>query len=442
MKPIPTSHFESRGRAVRAPILLALALAFIATTSDAQEFFLKDGQTVLFVGDSNTFADKYVQYVEAFLFTRFPEKKFTVLNRGLPSETVAGTSETTHVPPRPDFHTRFARTVPPLKPDVLVACYGMNDGIYQSLNEPVFAQYRDGLQRLIGRTRDETKARLVLLTPPPFDPTPFRKKPATTPPDYRRPADDYDLTLARFTEWLLTFRKERIPVIDLHTPINRHLAARRENDPAFILAGDGVHLDATGHWLMAQEILLAWNAPALVAEAEVDAQSGAASGENVSGVKLLPDGGLRFLWKTPLPLPLDPKCDARSLALANVTEQLNRYRLTVKNAASNEYHLEVNTEPVATVTRAELAAGLDLTRFSDFPTMQLGREVLRLVQQRRQVLLEAWARNDSSPRLAGMFKNSKATLAEADALEARIRQFCQPKKLLVHLAPVLSAEVK
>ena len=83
MKSNYTSHGQSRGRAVRAPLCLLILALTSGLTACAQEFFLKDGQTVLFVGDSNTFADKYVQYIEAFLFTRFPEKKFTVLNRAV-----------------------------------------------------------------------------------------------------------------------------------------------------------------------------------------------------------------------------------------------------------------------------------------------------------------------------------------------------------------------
>ena len=40
-----------------------------------------------------------------------------------------------------------------------------------------------------------------------------------------------------------------------------HLAAERARDPAYKLAGDGVHLNATGHWLVAREVLRAFQAP-------------------------------------------------------------------------------------------------------------------------------------------------------------------------------------
>ena len=74
-----------------ALICLAALLAHFAHADD--RFYLKGGETIVFVGDSITRAGLYVIYVDAFLATRFPEKRFTVYNRGISSETVAGTSE-------------------------------------------------------------------------------------------------------------------------------------------------------------------------------------------------------------------------------------------------------------------------------------------------------------------------------------------------------------
>jgi hypothetical protein len=45
-------------------------------------------------------------------------------------------------------------------------------------------------------------------------------------------------------------------VIDIHYPMKKYLASHRKLDASFALAQDGVHPDATGHWIMAQQILL------------------------------------------------------------------------------------------------------------------------------------------------------------------------------------------
>ena len=38
--------------------------------------------------------------------------------------------------------------------------------------------------------------------------------------------------------------------------MNRFLAERRKSDPDYFLAGDGVHPNETGHWIIAKQILL------------------------------------------------------------------------------------------------------------------------------------------------------------------------------------------
>jgi hypothetical protein len=43
--------------------------------------------------------------------------------------------------------------------------------------------------------------------------------------------------------------------------MKRYLLQERGRDPGFRLAGDGVHINATGQWLIAREILLHWGIP-------------------------------------------------------------------------------------------------------------------------------------------------------------------------------------
>ena len=46
------------------------------------------------------------------------------------------------------------------------------------------------------------------------------------------------------------------------------------------------------------------------------------------------------------------------------------------------------------------------------------------------------AQIDPHPRLAGLFKNSKASIEEAAALEARLRQLCQKQTIALQLQPI------
>jgi hypothetical protein len=67
--------------------------------------------------------------------------------------------------------------------------------------------------------------------------------------------------LGRFSDWLVSQRAQGWEVIDAHGPMNRFLAERRRTDPDFILARDGVHANAQGHWLIAREFLRYLGAP-------------------------------------------------------------------------------------------------------------------------------------------------------------------------------------
>ncbi len=111
-------------------LLFAILLPLSATRA---EEFLPKVTRIVFLGDSITYAGEYVDQFELFLRATFPERRFEVLDLGLPSETVSGLSEEGHAGgkfPRPDLHERLDRVLAKTKPDLVFACYGMNDGIY------------------------------------------------------------------------------------------------------------------------------------------------------------------------------------------------------------------------------------------------------------------------------------------------------------------------
>jgi lysophospholipase L1-like esterase len=226
---------------------------------------LQGVRRILFLGDSITYGGDYVEFVEAFLVMRFPGRHLEVLNLGLPSETVSGLSEPGHAGgafPRPDLHERLSRVLAKTKPDLVIACYGMNDGIYFPLGAERFQKFQDGIQRLRARVQ-ETGAQIIHLTPPVFDPLPLKGR---TLPDglteYPQPFEGYNGVLDRYSDWLMAQRAQGWMVLDIHGPMNRHLAERRRTEPGYTMAGDGVHPGATGHWLMARPLLLHFGAPA------------------------------------------------------------------------------------------------------------------------------------------------------------------------------------
>jgi lysophospholipase L1-like esterase len=199
-----------------------------------------------------------------YLLQEFPGRDYGIIDVGLPSETVSGLSEPGHAGgafPRPDLHERLDRVLQKLKPDLVIACYGMNDGIYYPFAQERFAAFTNGIHRLRERVL-ASGAQIIHLTPPTFDPVPIK---ANTLPaglkEYRKPYEGYDDVLARYSEWLLAQRKNGWQVIDVHGPMKRELLEKRKQDPSFKFAGDGVHANEAGHWLITQQILKAWHLP-------------------------------------------------------------------------------------------------------------------------------------------------------------------------------------
>ncbi|MEL7498716.1 MAG: SGNH/GDSL hydrolase family protein [Planctomycetota bacterium] len=240
---------------------ISISLATRSTAVGQETTFPpKDCQRILFLGDSITYAGHYIAMIETqFLLDG---QSVEIINAGLPSETCSGLSEPDHPFPRPDVHERLIRCLEKCKPDAVVACYGMNDGIYHPFDETRFKKYQDGIRGIIEATK-QRNIHLTLLTPPPFDPLPFRKKNKLVKRDgesfawfaiYENYDDD---VLKKYAEWVLT-QKEQVNVIDLREPVLRYVKEQRKTDPEFVMSNDGVHLDQQGHDVLATTILQAW----------------------------------------------------------------------------------------------------------------------------------------------------------------------------------------
>lgn len=220
---------------------------------------------VVFLGDSITHSGQYIADVETYLRLRYPKFDAEFISVGLSSETCSGLSEDGHAGgqfPRPDVHERLMRVLEATKPNLVVACYGMNCGIYHPLSEERFAAYRAGREKLHAAAT-AAGAKVLHITPPTFDPNPIRER--TLPAGltaYPKPYVGYNEVLDAYTAWLVSKRADGWDVCDLHTPMNARLAEGRAADPKFTLAPDGVHPNELGHWIMARAVLAHLGVPA------------------------------------------------------------------------------------------------------------------------------------------------------------------------------------
>jgi len=206
---------------------------------------------VLFLGNSITYAGNYITDIETYYFTHHPDHKIEFINLGLPSETVSGLSEPNHANglfSRPDLHERLHRVLEKIKPDIVFACYGMNDGIYLPFDSIRFEKYREGMIWLHDTLLQATAARVIIVTPSVCD-------------TLKLPIPFYPVVLDNYSNWLLQQKKSAgWEVADVHFPMQAYLAAHRKVDAAFHMDGfalseDGVHPNETGHWFIAKVLL-------------------------------------------------------------------------------------------------------------------------------------------------------------------------------------------
>ncbi len=216
---------------------------------------------VVFLGDSITHAGGYIDAIETALIVQYPERHIELLNLGLPSETTSGLSEPGHAGgqfPRPDLHERLERVLEQTKPELVVACYGMNDGIYYPLGEDRFSKFKSGIERL-HKAVEARGAKIIHLTPAVFDALPIQSRLLPAGRDsYPQPYEGYDEVLEAYSQWLLGRRSDGWQVLDVHGAMKEALNARRKEKPAFTFANDGVHPNAEGQVVLAGPLAAAW----------------------------------------------------------------------------------------------------------------------------------------------------------------------------------------
>ena len=157
----------------------------------------ESGQTILFVGDSITDAERtgtappygtgYVALVRNLLLARYPELGLSIVNHGVGGDTTR------------DLAARWERDVVAVRPDWLVCMIGINDvwrafGGIASQAVPL-PEYTTRLRTLLDRARQATGARLILMTPYMIEPNlaqPMRRQMDVYGAAVREIAEQYD----------------------------------------------------------------------------------------------------------------------------------------------------------------------------------------------------------------------------------------------------------
>ncbi len=416
----------------RVLLLLTMVLALASAALAQTKFALKDGDRVVFYGDSITDQRLYTTYTESYVVTRFPRLKIGFVHSGVGGDRVTGGWAGA-------IDVRLPRDVIAYKPTVMTIMLGMNDGSYRVFDEDIFKTYSTGYEHIIDTMKHAVPGiRITVIQASPFDDV-------TRPPTF---ADGYNAVLVRYGQFVKELgERDHLLVADMNGPVVSMLQKAKAEDAELAqkIIPDRVHPGPGGHLIMAEQLLKAWNAPATVAAVEIDAGAKrVVRADNAKVIGLVV--GPSLTWSEtdnalPMPLPLATDKGSKDFGLAlrssDFIEALDQEPLKVTGLTSARYVLKIDGENVGDFTSQQLQEGINLATLPT-PMLKQADNVHDLTLKHNNMHFVRWRDVQvtlKDYKLAG----EPAAVAALDKLENELvqqqRAAAQPKLRHYELAP-------
>jgi lysophospholipase L1-like esterase len=412
-----------------------VVLFSLSSVAATDSFSLKNGDRVVFYGDSITDQRLYTVITETYVATRYPNLDIRFVHSGWGGDKVSGGAGG-------PIDTRLSRDVLPYKPSVMTIMLGMNDGLYRAETEPTDRAFFDGYKHIVESVKASMPSiRITAIQPSPYDDV-------TRPPSF---PGGYNEVLISFSKWIANYAATAgLNVADLNTPVVAMLRRANELDPveAQTIIKDRVHPGFSGHLIMAEALLKAWNARPFISSVTISAGANpkVESSEDATVTDLAKANGLTWTeTEDALPLPFaqwqhDWGVGPLPLVLrsSDVAEALNNELLKVTGLRNGVYTLNIDGEKAATFNNDELARGVNLARF-DTPMSKQANEVYKLTVSHCDVHNDRW-RTVQVPLAPYDLAAAQPAMQSADALEEAIlqkrREIAKPKPHKFELVPV------
>jgi hypothetical protein len=458
----------------KALLILGLAIGIGSTAAAAEQseatalangFAIRDGDRVVFLGDSITEQRLYTAYVEAYWLTRHPQYKLSFRNVGWGGDTAwmrqrvktdkdamyAAAPEVQQAMVERAVAAGLGRDVLPLKPTVVTIDYGMNDHEYQAFRPDICKTYVRS-QTQLTRVLKASGARVALIT--------------TQPIEDRRPDPDQDVrnqSLRKFADALRgVAANEHVPFVDQFRPYMAVMMEARAATPnAFVGGGDSLHPGPAGQLIMAWSILKGLGMPSLVSRVELDVarspgqQVVTMEHARVSNVTW-ESGALAFdRLDSALPMPVDERAEP-ALEMIPFLRDLDRYELKVTGLQGDYYDVKINGESIGGVSRNDLAKGWNMVMMPG-PVTSQAQKLLQAVFKKNDLYFERWRKCQLNAQLTGdgtvMFDDQGRSILHPDldripeldwqiaAWEAKIDAARRPTTHRVALVPTTRAIV-
>lgn len=242
----PSRRFLAAAFVLAAPISSIFAQTSATPAKEASAFpaiaprvDLKDGDSFVFLGDSITHQCLYTQYVEDFVYTRFPQKRIHFHNAGVGGDVAGNALD------------RFDEDVAAYRPNYVTILLGMNDGRYRPYDQAIFDTYQTGMSTLLDKI-NALGAKAIPMTPTMHDARAARMSPRGA-----EPRDTYyNGVLSLYGSWLREMSQQRgLGFVDMYGPLNQMTLEQRRTDPAWTMIKDAVHPGPAGQLVMAAALI-------------------------------------------------------------------------------------------------------------------------------------------------------------------------------------------
>jgi lysophospholipase L1-like esterase len=437
--------------------LLAAAAAPRPPTLD-----LRDGDTLVFLGDSITHQCLYTQYVEDFFYTRHPERRIRFHNAGISGDRAS------------DALARFDADVAAYRPKYVTVLLGMNDGQYEDFKAETFARYSADMVKLLDRIK-AIGATAIVLSPTIFEypVVEARKNDSTFRFRERSFAPNYNAVMAYYGAWGRDQAQRRgLPFVNLWGPLNDFTTEGRATDPAFTLVPDAIHPGPGGQFVMASALLEDLRPE----RRAVSAISVTRNGEKWTAAPALKLQGLdgdgtrvtfthtaaALPWVIPAQSTATPtkwewKEDARvGYELTKAGHRLSNEMLRVTGLAPGLYEVKIDGQAIGRpISHVVLGAKIELQANDTTPQYRQALQVAELNRERNdqavRPLRDLWstikgARRKFAQDPAGFAAFMQKTQPEIDRLqqlardyEARIHAAAQPRPHRYEITRVAAA---
>ena len=338
----------------------------------------RNGDRVLFLGDSITPFDGYPRTICDYYLTRFPDRAVDFEVVGVPGDGLRWCGK------------RLKDEVFTRQPTVLSVMFGMNDvehhlsawtkgkdaSAQSALRKRLVSEFIACHGETLRRFREEIPdAALYWMTPSPYDSI---SEGAPYADENHAGVNAALADVAAYVRGAAQTNGYR--VVD----VNAEMWPLVRQSKTALVNPDRVHPNKVGHLFMAWQFLKRQKAPSEVSAIGIDCASRElVHRKNVEVTELAvgKDGAISFVaLAKALPLSIAPELlpFARE---AGIVDGLNREMLTVKGLASGAWVLSIDGEKILETTAEEFASGVNLALY-DTPQMRQS-EAVRLANERR-----------------------------------------------------------